>query len=256
MRKMLLGTLLILSLLLVGCNGGGGGGGYGISSGTVNSFVHMLEAHYGGDFSVVKSPSESASEGFVVVYDSWGRDYLAFDIYDYVPGQSLNQYLASTEYQPIMIHDIYTSTWGETMYVGDAYYRYGGYAGEFVFEEKEVTGKDLEKLGAFQEAYNVAKIAEGLNSEYGFSTDRSSQVAKMSIAWKKLSGTREMTEGDTAQFTKELIGKELSDAQNILKKVSEGDNATYDQFIKDAAAFNGTHPEQIKDFIDTHILNQ
>ena len=58
------------------------------------------------------------------------------------------------------------------------------------------------------------------------------------------------------QFTKELIGKELADAQSILKKVSEGDNETYEQFIKDAAAFNGTYPEQIKDFINTHILNQ
>lgn len=261
MKNLLIGTLLALSLSLVGCLGGGGGGsssgsGYYISSSTVNSFVDLLEYEYGTSFTLVKGPYEAESEGFVVVYDHWTGDYMAYDIYDYRPGQSFSYYQAISEYQETYIHDIYVDAYGETMFVGDTYYNDGGYAGEFVFEEIEATGKDLEKIGAFQEAVNVSKISDALASEYGFSDDRAESVAKMAVAWKKLSGSRAMTESDTAKFTKELVGKELADANAIIKKVAEGDTASYDEFIQDAAEFNGTNPEQIKDFLSNHILGQ
>lgn len=260
MKKKFVSLLMVLSLVvLAACSGGGSsssgssGGDIYVGPSTVDSFVTLLEDTYGGDFVLVKDPDETYTEGFAVVWDEDMGAYYSYDLANYQAGDNWSEYMAYTEYDPVVIHDWYVDSWGDTVYVGDAYDYNGYYQGEFLFEETEMTGKDLEKIGALQEAYNTSKIADALSAEYGLSEERGVRIAKMAGEWKKLSGSRAMTDADAGAFTKELIGVELSEVQTVMKKYVEGDTESFDSFVDAAAEVNEISPEHMKSIVNAFI---
>ncbi len=240
--------------ILAACHGGPhGGGGY---VDRVNSFVNLLNAQsaYDSTFYMVKHPSQTATEGFVVVYSD-DTGYVAYDIANYVTGDSWGTYSSYAEFQEVYIYDWYSDAWGEVFYVGSSYYNdsFGSYAGEFVFEQTEATMKDLEKAGALKEAWKTAKVSELLSAKYGLSEERSEKVAKMMSQWEKLSKQRQMTDADANVFSKEVLGVDITAAKDAFEGSAAGDNASLNNLIEKAAEVNGITPEHMNGLVSEMI---
>jgi hypothetical protein len=260
MKFLNLFILCCMAILAVACGGGGGGGGGYQPVSRVDSFVNLLNSRYAGPGTIyaVKGPDRTLTEDFVVVYVP-NTGYVAYDIKSYSSGDSWSTYSTWAEYQEVYINRTeYDPFRGETMYYGDAYKNnlFGDYAGEFVFEEMKNVPKDLEKLGAVKEAYQNSKIAESLASEFGLSEERSQKIAKMANDWTKLSKSRSMTDADANNFTKELLGVSMADAEKAMKARNElGDEApAYENLISAAADVNGIGMERTREVVD-RILN-
>lgn len=272
--KNLFGVLwLALMATLVSCGGGGGGGtGTGTGTGTgsggtvippvdkVNTFVNLLNNRYlyDSNYYIVKRPEQTATEGFVVVYSA-DTGYVAYDMKNYLVGDTWGTYSSYAEFQPVYIHGTsYDSYSNETFYFGDAYQNnyYGSYAGEFVFDETTEAGKDLEKAHALIDAHKTGKIAEALASEFGLSEERGLRIAKLVSDWQKLSKSRSMTNADANIFTKELLGVDMKKAESAITKHLEGDDSEVAELVKKAAQVNGTGPEQMNELLTTIFVQQ
>lgn len=238
--------------------GGSGGGGTIIITpppavSTVDSFVNLLHDRYGyisdDNFFVVKDPDQTLTEGFVVVYDWDIGKYVAYDLQNYIPGDSWSSYTYYADFQPVSIHDYYIDTWGETFYIGDAYDFAGYYQGEFVFEENGEGSKDLEKVSALMESYKVERMGSAMASEFGLSEERGIEIAKMATQMQKLLKKRALTEADANVFSKELFGVDMAKAQNAIVKKMAGDDSEFDQLLDQAAAANEISPEHMNKII-------
>lgn len=254
--KNLLTTLLVLStLLLVSCGPSGGGGGvYYPPTDRVDAFVQLLndQSLYDSHFYLMKHPDQTLTEDFVVVYSD-DTGYVAYDIRNYISGDSWSTYSTYADYQEVYIHDVtYDPYLDEYFYTGFAYNNdlFGTYAGEFVFEEAEGKTKDLQKVGAIKEAYEVSKIAEALSAEYGLSEERGMKIAKMTSDWKKLKGSRALTDADADQFSKELLGVSIAQAEKAYKSFVEGDEAGMKDLIDVASKVNDITPEHTNELIN------
>ncbi len=248
MKKLVLLVGLLLGLAIVGCQTT-----YYAPTDRVQSFIDLLNAQYPYDsqFYMVKHPSQTATEGFVVVYSN-DTGWIAYDIANYQVGDSWSTYSATAQFQEVYIYDSYSDYSGEVFYVGGAYYNdyYGSYAGEFIFEQTETSFKDLEKVAGLKAAYKTAKLGEAFASDYGLSVDRATKVAKLVSEWEKTGKKRALTEADANAFTKELLGVNLSDAEKAYKKLVEGDKQSFENLIDTAAQTNGTTPEQMNSIVN------
>ncbi len=263
MKKLLFVLGMSMSFLLVSC-GGGGGGGTGGTGGTVipqppvdkvQSFVDLLNSRYLYDstYYVVKRPEQTATEGFVVVYSA-DTGYIAYDMQNYLTGDTWNTYSSYAEYQPVYIHGTSYDSFGqETFYFGDAYENnyYGTYAGEFVFDETSEAGKDLEKAYGLIDAHKTTKIGEALAAEFGLSEERGMRIAKLVSDWQKLSKSRSMTNADANIFSRELLGVDMNKAESAIVKHLQGDDSEVADLVKKAAQVNGTGPEQMNELLNT-----
>lgn len=131
---------------------------------------------------------------------------------------------------------------------GDGYYR--GPLG-WLYEETNVSGKDLETMGAVSENLKIIDMAKDLEEKFGFSTERSYEVAEITAHWNKLSKSRAMTQKDKDLFSKKLLGVEFNQINEALRS----DNIqSYDQVIDKAAEVNGIGLEHMRDLIDQYLL--
>lgn len=266
MKNVLCLVWLAMSVALVSCGGSSSGPTPGPGPvvtppvDKVNTFVNMLNNRYLYDSSyyVVKRPEQTATEGFVVVYSA-DTGYIAYDMKNYIVGDSWSSYSNYAEYQPVYIHGTsYDSLYNETFYFGDAYKNnyYGSYAGEFVFDETTEAGKDLEKAHAMIDAHKTAKIGEALASEFGLSEERGLRIAKLVGDWQKLSKSRSMTNADANIFSKELLGVDMSKAESAITKHLQGDDSEVSELVKKAAQVNGTGPEQMNELLTAVFAQQ
>jgi hypothetical protein len=121
------------------------------------------------------------------------------------------------------------------------------YDGPYYYSENDQVGKDLEKIKAKNEDEVTLGLAEKFQSDYGLSVDRSLKVAKMANAWHKTSKSRKLTANDVSAFSKELLGVDLASVQNAYKAKIEGDDSKVESLIDQAAAKNGTDPENMRE---------
>ena len=258
MRRLISSVLIGSTLILTGCPGGGGGGGGGASVPStsvdkVQAFVNLLNSKSNLEsFHVVKDPSHSVTAGFVVVSGT-GSAYLAYDIAKYNAGDSWSEYASRAEYGPVIIHGSkMDQASGETFFFGDAYTNESNpaYKGEFTFDESSENSKDLEKTASIKESFALANIAASLALEYGLSEERSSQVAKLALQWKKLSRTRALTEADANSFSKKLLGVSMNEASSAIEGYVLGDDSKWKTVVNTAAKVNQTSPEQMQEIID------
>jgi len=224
MKKLLLATIMTISL--VGCSGGGsssGGGNYGYTHSEVAGyFTDDLWVEAGYDLELYKVYTEQYD--FVVVYDHDLQGYYAIDVGTYDPDyDSAYTYYNMTTVEPV-------SYVGNNQYM-DAY----GY----IYEKTTATPKDLAKMAGIKEAVELDKRAEFLSSELALSMDRSKEIARLSQHWKKAS-LKGMTDSEHDTFSTELLGFSISKAKETIK--SEG-QAGIDSLIETAASANGITPE-------------
>ncbi|HAZ12443.1 MAG: hypothetical protein A2X86_16915 [Bdellovibrionales bacterium GWA2_49_15] len=254
MKNVMLVLALLLGLAITGCQTGT----YYPPADRVQSFINLLNSQYSYDsqFYLVKHPSQTATEGFVVVYSN-DTGWVAYDIANYQTGDSWYTYSANAQFQEVYVYDSYTDYYGEVFYVGGAYYNdyWGSYAGEFIFEQTEDAFKDLEKIAALKASFKTAKLGEAFASDYGLSVERATKVAKLVTEWEKTGKKRALTESDANAFTKELLGVNLNDAEKAYKKLVEGDKQSFQDLMATAAKTNGTTPEQMNSIVN-EFMNQ
>ncbi len=122
------------------------------------------------------------------------------------------------------------------------------------FSEVQGTSKDLEKVAAFKETYQMKKMQDLLTYDFGLSEKRSENVAKLVLNWKRISKNRAMSNADADAFSKSLIGVNINEATQAFKKSLEGDKASFDGLIEKAAEVNGTSPENMKSLLNGLLL--
>lgn len=239
----------IAAIGLLACNGGGGGGGGTVGGGTIGythaelaqDFEDAMWYDLGYDVELVKT--YTAQTGYVVVYDYDLGTYDAYDIYDYIAGEDISNYLDLYEYN--FYYDLIPT--------GTGYYR-DPVTGT-LFEKTEVTPKDRLKIAAFEEGLMINKAAERLSANFGLSAERSQEVAKLSYLWKKQPKER-MTDADHDRFASAILGHSLTEFKSATDKMLKGDKSELDRLISDAADLNGLTPEDANQVVDKIFAGQ
>jgi hypothetical protein len=253
--------LAIATLALVACGGGGGNGDGAPSLGLTHNqladlFVTALNSTGAYDVSLAKS--STLHDNFIVIYDYDLQEYDAVNISGWTPGTDPAVYVdgsyaiayydldvlpAHYEYDYDVFGDL-VSTWIPT--------RYQDYYTGYVFEKTGTTSKDLLKLSALAEEEVVGNRAEAVATKFGLSVDRSKEVVRLAMAWKKAGG-KDLTAKDQDSFSQEMLGFSITEAKSAVKQNLAGDTAALDSLVEKAAETNETTPENVRQIISTYI---
>ncbi len=230
-------SIVALSLLsLVACGGGGGststGGVYFSHSDLASEFVYRAYTDAGVNLALVKT--DTLQNGYIVV-DNNGT-YEAYYIDGWSVGTDISNYVNSGA----------ANIFSGLDYIGGNQYQ-DPYSG-IVFEETSANSKDLEKLSALKEEFNVKASAEHIQSVFGLSVERSREVARLAVQLKNTPKSS-MTDADYDNFSKELIGSSITDVKAALQKQTQGDSTDLNSLIDKAATANGVGPEHMNKII-------
>ncbi len=116
-----------------------------------------------------------------------------------------------------------------------------------LFEASKPSSKDLEKQAAFMESLRISKSAKAMQN-YGFSEDRSLQVAKLASQLEK-APHGSMTDKDYDNFAKQITGSTITAIKAAMKKQADGDSESLKSIIDTAAETNGVGSEQMKQML-------
>jgi hypothetical protein len=240
--KRLLKIVLAFALISVtGCGGGGNGSG-GTSTGGVyltheqlaREFVHRLNLDAGYDVDLVKS--NTYQYDYVVVYDYDLGTYDAYNIGNFSPGQNIFSWLRSNEYK--FYYDL----------TPIGFNQYQDWYTGIIFEKTAPSPKDRMTLAALEEGLQVKKASDTLVAQFGLSQERSQEVAKLAMVWKKTPKER-MTNADHDRFAQEILGHSLTDYKNAIDKKGQGKGSELKELIASTAELNGVSPEQMNGII-------
>ena len=210
----------------------------------VGNLALALEKQYGAtyNFEMVKFGQDNAN--YAVIKVSGAENFtMAIDISSYTTGTSWSAFLPTTSvfaYLTANSNGTYSCVSGTCQQAGN-----GAASTTMTFEKTAGSVKDLEKVAALSEAFQVETLASNIASEFGLSDDRSIKVAQLAASWNKLSKTRALTEGDADAFTKELAGVSMADMDNAEKAAANGSGAELSAVLAKAAAVNGTTSENM-----------
>ena len=123
-----------------------------------------------------------------------------------------------------------------------------------IFEEATPTSKDLEKLAAIKESLKANRASKAISSFYGLSEERSFQLSKTILSWKKVSNQRAMTKRDLDHLTVEFAGVKASEIVESFKDLAKGDEARFNNLIERAARVNEVSPEAVKAMIQDAFM--
>jgi len=261
-------TLLATALTLTACGGSGGGGGGGTGGGgtgggggtyvpthaeLASDFVQKMNNELGYDVSLVKTNTEQY--GYIVVqdydavdYDIYGNLLPVYDAYyinDYDLNSDIDQYLVDYDADIFYyLDDLFNGTFEGYDPVFDEY---------LIFEETQISSKDLEKVGGMLAEIKVSKAAEKLAAEFGLSEERSMSVAKMASQWEKVSKKRAMTTADADAFSKGMLGVSLTAVKDAYTESLQGNDSMMAELLEEAALVNGTSPEHMNDLMNEFI---
>ncbi len=225
------------------------------------SFLTELNQNLGGQHKssgiVVKIDTEMGGEWIVIehfvrgdtVINPTKSKFVAYNLADYETGNydiwSNNVVYSNYKLGEIInLEDI-----GSNRYEG----KYGSYCGigEFscttvTFEDSTSFHKDLEKIGSKIEEVEIKTLKNNLTN-YGFSVEKTSSLAKLMISYKKIKSNRALNSREKDMFTKELTGLSFDKATSVL--VEQG----YDALVEKASVINGADPEAIKELLNEII---
>lgn len=121
--------------------------------------------------------------------------------------------------------------------------------GNYSFEEKRTSAKDLESVAANAAKIDAKMVQNALVSRYGFSAERAASVATLTKQMKEIAGTRELTDADKSLFTQQALGADYKSLAAAMKSSNDGDSKAFDQLVQQAAVKNGTTPEKARQLI-------
>ncbi len=258
-------ALVAMTVLLVSCGGGNGGGAPSLGLNhkeLAQEFVTALNAT--GNYNVELTKKSTLQYDHVVVYDRTLKQYDAYYIGDWKPGQDVVNYvdtLSNNFYYDLRripghwitvedygsYYDYYTGQYEFGWHWEDEYVptRYRDRRTGLLFEKVQATGKDLEKIAAFKEGLQIKNSADLLAGEFGLSQSRAKEVARLAVQWDKNQDS--MTDADHDAFSTEVLGVSITDAKEAFKKSLEGDSKSLEAVIEQAAATNDIAPEDMQE---------
>lgn len=116
-----------------------------------------------------------------------------------------------------------------------------------LFQASKPSSKDLEKQVAFFESLAIQKSAKAMQN-YGFSEDRSLEVAKLASQLEK-APKGSMTDKDYDNFAKQITGSTITEIKTAMQKQVDGDSKSLKNIIDTAAETNGVGSEQMKQML-------
>lgn len=283
--------VLLSASAITACTGRGGGGGgyyYGGDTGggsTVTAPPALTQAQHdalaqafiaeataeGLNYTLVKQDTDQT--GYIVVKMGDGT-FSAFDVDYWTQGTSVSSYIADYKFlTPIgpneysyHVSDGYEGTswqssgYWTTDYLGNqSWVDTSGYVDsgwvdtsyDITFEVAQPTSKDLQKIAAFKQSYEVNASAQKVQQKFGLSLERATQVAKLAIQVKN---TPKMSSDDYDSLSQQLLGVPVAKLDKTIIKVANGD-ATASQDVNDiidqAAKTNGVGPEQARSLLNS-----
>ena len=114
------------------------------------------------------------------------------------------------------------------------------------FEAAQPSSKDLQKVAAFSQAYEVELSAKKVQQKFGLSLERSSEVAKLAIQIKNVG---KMSNDDYDSMSRQLLGVPITKLDSAMAKTAAGDSSASNDIsdiIDSAASTNGIGPEQAR----------
>lgn len=210
--------------------------------------THLNSNHYG-------TTNMTSGHGFIVIYNITN---------DYNETTNLNTYGFNYDgFNKNMSFEEFESWYHQDgvrvnlEMIGNDYFQVfpDGSTSSIAFEETELNGKDLEKMGSLQEMLMLKSLTDEFSSEFGLSEERSHSLARLINNWKKISNRRTMTESDANLFLDEAIGSSYKKLKDAIKSKQQGNLDSYDQLIEKAAEVNHTYPEAVTELISELLIN-
>jgi hypothetical protein len=240
--RMLLGTLT--AFLLCGCLGPGPEFSQEQMDADKDAFaarfVEGLNSIPGNSVELVKSHTlQEQTEAnnyreidYIVIFNKVTQGYEAYDLWNYAPYKTVPNFLREGHDHILGLVD-----------QGDGTYR-DPKTGT-LFQKHQGESRDLARLTAKFEDVRVQEIAENLQVNYGFSAQKSDDIARFAYHAKHaVPGT--LAKKDYDDFAKQTFG---SSGTEIFTDLANKDVVSLTKRLDDAAAASGTSVEGVQKFI-------
>lgn len=212
--------------------------GSGRSHDAAQIFVNNLNNHDpGGHYYLVKEHTIHGGNSIIVVGEGSGRTY-AVDInsghrYDY--SYDIDYYNHSSWR---VFNDGFLG--GETVFADSSGYLYTDKEGNkySLYDPKNLRQS---KIMAEYEKMRLGYIADSFQKEFGFSAERSGDLAEMYVATDSMIKKGSLTSSYVDGLGKDLIGMSFDKAQKIM---TSGNGAEKENLLKTAAKVNGRSVKQ------------
>lgn len=245
--------LFLLSLLVIisGCN-------FDPSQDQINlanDFVAIIQNHLDENFegmSVNVVKARSLRNGYIVVqYTNSQGDQLnvAFNLDNFESGMNWEQ-INNLMDNGLMDQEIVTPYINQEGNIVENLYQD---ANGFLYEETFSSSKDLEKISAFIQNYNITKVGSAIAANYGLSEDRGISLAKTISYWNSIKAKREITNKDADYFFQEIAGLNFNELKNAFDAKIKGDSKKYNVLLDEAASLNQISPEHMNEIIDLFL---
>ncbi|MEK6624524.1 MAG: hypothetical protein AABY86_06135 [Bdellovibrionota bacterium] len=119
----------------------------------------------------------------------------------------------------------------------------------------EQAPRDLERLAALNEQQILAARAERIAAQFGLSTERSVELARIYTVWSKKSSRRTLSPVEQEQFALRTVGTDFTTLRAAAKRANEGDSSLLNQVADRAAILNGTSPEQMREILHNMLVD-
>jgi hypothetical protein len=204
-----------------------------------------------GAYSIVK-PHTTESNTLIAGYfdDATGLvSYVALDLTNFSVYKSISG-MTSAEVLTYIMDNLYI----EDVTIANAGAEASFFDGDdtgWIYEETSAPTKDLETMAANLTRNEVAAVEEGLVENYGLSTERASEVAKVTHAFNKIQNKRALTEREMSVYTSKVFGVDYKAGKSAIEKHIQGESTDLETIIDKAADINGVSPEAV-----SHLLSE
>jgi hypothetical protein len=211
------------------------------------AFLEKINLYSGEEYGLLKSKTQQG-DGWIVFRNRRLESYTNYDGYpDY-------QLVGYGPYYAINLNDPDRLSYGNDLqfFNGESIQVFplgwNKYVDGFgnIFEIETSTSKDLEKIGNFTERIRKEKFSQELMANYGFSAERSVELANLLSDYSRIINKRSLTEKDQDFFSKKVLGVDIKNAEAAIK---EGSGEALNDLIQTAAKLNGVTPEQVQELL-------
>ena len=230
----------LLIINLVSCGGGGDGSGYLSHEEMAERFVDALKIRLGYNIDLVKA--KTLKYNYIVVYNYNRKEFDAYEIGNYDPGDSIVSYL--DRYDDKFYYDI--DKIGPNLYED--------FWTGVRFEDTHITTRSSSAHQKhLSNVFQRAKV-EAFRGQFGLSYERSTKLVTLAMNYKVLTRNRVPTEDELNDLAMEVVGTPATELYQIAK---EGDMLKGCKALKQAAKTNDIGVEHAKSLISEHFgLNQ
>lgn len=220
MKKLLLGSFLVISALLSGCT----------------TTVYYDDYGYTGWYNTYGNTCGNLRPGC----NYWSDGLKIVDTEDpyYYSNYSWNQY--------------YSWYYGQTVWESPSGLIYNQWGNCLNSANGGNVQRDLITVVSDVEQKTISDAAAGLAKKYSLSAETSLKVARTFNDWAKLGfnrGTKGRTAADLADFTKRLYGVDINKVGTAVLSASFGDNSSLNNTINEVAGNWNTNPETMKEIL-------